>query len=374
MSAPIRSMKAARLYAIGAPFEVERVQINEPTGSDVLIRVHACGVVPNLKNVITYLPTWFPRLPMPALPAIYGLDPAGVVAAVGPDVHDIDIGQRVYVNPGRSCGSCVACRRDDPISCQSYTFVGYFGFGEGSRRVFERYPWGGFAEYMIAPASSLVDLPDNLSFEAAARFGYLGTAYAGLRKGSAGPSTSVLVNGATGTLGIGAVLLALAMGVPHIFAVARNHDLLDQVKQLAPGRIEAFSTDDGSTAGWVKAATNGRGADIVIEALGPGAPASQSLEALMALAPGGRFIGTGGMKDPLTLDPIYLMVNQLSYIGSNWFTTAEGKDMAQMAGAGTLDLSIFEHKRFPLEQVNEALDAAAGIHHGGFTNVVIDLT
>jgi alcohol dehydrogenase len=56
-----------------------------------------------------------------------------------------------------------------------------------------------------------------------------------------------------------------------------------------------------------------------------------------------------------------------------WFTTAEGEDMAAMAGAGTLDLSVLEHRVSPLSKINEVL---AGMDHrdGGFTNFVIDPT
>ena len=62
----------------------------------------------------------------------------------------------VYVNPGTSCGSCHACRCGQPINCDAYTFLGYFGFGPRSSQVFVDYPYAGFAEYMTAPATSLV--------------------------------------------------------------------------------------------------------------------------------------------------------------------------------------------------------------------------
>jgi D-arabinose 1-dehydrogenase-like Zn-dependent alcohol dehydrogenase len=364
-------MSAARLHRIGQPFQVDEVAVPEATASDVLVQVKACGVVPNLKNVVTYFPVWFPDLPMPPLPAIFGLDPAGVVAAVGPEVHGVKVGQRVYVNPGRWCGTCVTCRSGRPLGCAGFAFSGYFGFGPDARTTVERYPWGGFAQYMVAPAYSLVELPDSVAFEAAARFGYLGTAFAALNKAGAGAQTTVLVNGASGTLGVGAVLLALAMGVPRILGVGRNRELLGRVKALDPLRIETFSTEDGSTAVWARKLTEERGVDVVIEALGPEAPASQSLEAMKSLAHGGRMIGIGGMKEPLTFDPIWMLVNQSSYVGSNWFVGSEGRAMAAMAGAGTLNLSCFEHRRYQLAQVNEAVNEAVHGAGGGFRNVVI---
>lgn len=364
------TMAAARLHGSGEPFKVDHVNIPEPTGSDVLVRVRACGIVPNLKNVLAAA-DFLPELAFPEYPAIYGLDPAGEIAAVGPDVFDLSAGQRVYVNPGRSCGSCVSCRGSRPQECISYGLGGYHGFTPEAQRLFTRYPWGGFAEYMIAPASSLVVLPDEVTFEQAARFGYLGTAYGALTRGGVNQTTSVLINGATGTLGVGAVLLALAMGAPKILAVARNQELLKAVRALAPHRIETHSNNDGPCTEWARAQTDGLGPDVVIEALGPGSPPEATLEALKSLARGGRLVMIGGGYDPLPIDPPWFMVNQISYIGSLWFTTAQGQELAHMAKAGTLDLSKLEHKTFSLEQVDQAIDAACNRDHGGFVNIVV---
>src|SRR3546814_10632830 len=92
--------------------------------------------------------------------------------------------------------------------------------------------------------------------EAGARFGYLGTSYSALCNAKAGVRTTVLVNGGTGTLGVGTVMLALAMGVPKIIAVARNSDLLDRVKALAPDRIEIMNAKEGNLPERVRTATD----------------------------------------------------------------------------------------------------------------------
>lgn len=165
-------------------------------------------MIPNMKNMMAHCAEWFPFLPLPPLPAIYGLDASGDVVEVGSQVKSVKVGDRVYVNPGTSCGSCHACRCDQPINCDAYTFLGYFGFGPRSSQVFVDYPYAGFAEYMTAPATSPVKLPKSVSYEAAAGLGYLGTAYSALRKAGARAGTSVIVSGATGTLGLGAVTLA----------------------------------------------------------------------------------------------------------------------------------------------------------------------
>ena len=85
---------------------------------------------------------------------------------------------------------------------------------------------------MTAPASSLVVLPAQVSYEEGARFGYLGTAYSALRKAGAAAGQSVLISGATGTLGLGAVLLARAMGATTILGIARDEKKLAEVAGL----------------------------------------------------------------------------------------------------------------------------------------------
>jgi threonine dehydrogenase-like Zn-dependent dehydrogenase len=363
-------MMAARLHEIGTAFSLDSLEVPTPRATDVLVKVRACGVIPNMKNVIAHYAEWFPFLPLPPLPAIYGLDAAGEVAEVGSHVHGIKPGDRVYVNPGTSCGSCHACRRGEPINCPAYTFLGYFGFGEESRQIFTDYPYAGFAEYMTAPATSLVKLPAAMSYEEGARLGYLGTAYSALRKAGARAGQSVLVSGATGTLGLGTVLLALGMGATKIFGVARNRELLERLRAIAPSRIHVLSAGDRPLGDWVREHTDGLGADVFIDAVGPGAPHAMSLAGIDALRRGGRMVNIGGMSEPLPLEMFRLMCFQISVIGSLWFDVAEDQDMAEMAAAGTLDLSMLEHQRFPLAQIEQALEAVDR-RNGGFTNVVI---
>lgn len=224
---------------------------------------------------------------------------------------------------------------------------------------------------MVAPADCVIELPDTMSFDQATRFGYLGTSYSGLLKGGAGPSSTLMVLGATGTLGVGTVLLALALGVPRIFAVARDGVSLARLRAFSPNRIETFSTHCGSIADWARAATDGIGVDIVLECLATAAPSSLSSDAANALTNGGRMVFVGGTREQVGFDPVGLMVHQTQYIGSKWFTTREGQEMAGMVAAGTLDLGCLEQHGFPLSEANQALDHVVTHHDGGFTNVVV---
>lgn len=367
-----KMMKVARMHAVGAPMQIEQIPVPTPGPNDVLVRVRSCGIVPNLGNILANWTTWFPELPLPPLPAIFGLDPAGEIAAVGTQVHDWKVGERVYVNPGRYCGGCRACRSGDLINCTYYTFNGYFGFSQNSLKIFKDYPYGGLGEYMTAPQYSLVRLPNKVSFDQAARFGYLGTAYSALRKGGVAPGKTVLINGISGTLGLGGALFALAMGATRILGTGRNMALLEKVRELAPSRIEVFSNANGEPVdNWVMDVTNGIGADVFVDCLGPGAPHETMLQGIRALKRGGKAYNIGAIAGGVPLDLHTMMDEQQSIEGSAWFTAGEGQDMADMAQAGTLDLSVFEHVKFPLDDVNVAISGISN-RNGGFSNYVIN--
>jgi alcohol dehydrogenase len=121
---------------------------------------------------------------------------------------------------------------------------------------------------------------------------------------------------------------------------------------------------------WVRERTGGYGADAVIDALPPGAPAAAWMEAADAVRVGGRHVDIGAVNEPLTFPGYWIKARNATVVGSRWFTTAEGQDMAEMAGAGTLDLSVFEHRRYALADVNEAIAALEG-EIRGFDNFVV---
>ncbi|MEJ8824474.1 alcohol dehydrogenase catalytic domain-containing protein [Variovorax humicola] len=367
------TMRVARLHEIGGSLKIDTLPVPKPGSGDVIVAIKACNVVPNLRNILTYWPQWHPEMPLPPLPGSFGLDAAGAIAAVGDNVRAFKPGQRVYVNPATGCGGCRFCRSGDILNCDSFTYRGYFGRGgPATLGIFAQYPFGGLSEYVVAPQSCLVTLPDSLPFEQAARFGYLGTGYAALRKGGLRPGDTVLINGIGGTLGVNTTMMALAMGATKILGTGRRREPLERVRALAPHRIEVHSVDESgvTVAEWARSLTEGYGVDVVVDCLPPNSPAESTRAAMRAMRTGGSTVLPGGMSEALTLDPFWGLGKNASLIGSRWFSAAEGQDMADMAGAGTLDLSPLEHRRFSLDAVNEAV-ATAAESGSGFTNVVV---
>jgi D-arabinose 1-dehydrogenase-like Zn-dependent alcohol dehydrogenase len=377
-------MSAARLHNLGAPLQIDRIAVPVPRPTDVLVEVRACGVVPNLRRVIgNFFGTEAPdRKRFPPLPAIFGLDAVGVVAAVGDEVKSVQPGQRVYVNPARGCGSCRMCRTGRYIVCQKMTMQGYFG---RSHDIMRSYPFGGLSQYQTAPQDALVLLPDTIALEEAARFGYLGTSYSTLKKVDAGPGDTVIITGVSGMLGVGAVLLALAMGVKKILGVGRNIALLGRVRALNPVRIFVHSLAENITPdpdhpendpfqAWVRDMTGGERADAVVDCLPPGAPPETLVRAIYALRRGGKVSSSGAVTANLPISGFWMVANQITFTGNSWFSTTEAEEMAGLAAIGRINFKPFIHHISPLNQVNEALMNMSENRDGGFANYVIDNT
>ena len=363
-------MRAARLHAVNEPMRIEEVAKPRASGTDVVVEVKACGMVPNLANVLNNWENWYPHQPLPPKPATFGLDPAGIVHEVGEQVVALKPGDRVYVNPLRSCGACHACASGNQMKCDYFTFAGYFGFNRNSLEIFKRYPGGGFAQFMSAPQSAIVKIPDNMTFPQAARMGYLGTSYSALKKLGNLAGKSLIINGATGTLGVGATLFALAMGISTIYAVARGKPLLEKLKRLAPNRIETFSNLDGKVADWVHS-KNQAGADFMLDSLGAVADVNAMKDAMMGVKRGGSIVNIGGTGADMLFNTKWWMDNSMVLTGSAWLSTAEGMEIAELVRSGAVDLSVLEARTYPMDQINEAINGVAS-GDGGFTNYVLE--
>ncbi|MGE3934782.1 MAG: alcohol dehydrogenase catalytic domain-containing protein [Rhodospirillaceae bacterium] len=360
------TMRAARLYEPGKPFRVDVVEKPVPRPGDVLVRVEACGIIPNMNAIVSGALWHF----LPTPPAIMGLDAAGVVVEAPAGRSAFAVGDRVYVNPFLSCGVCLHCRSGDALYCSDAALRGYFGFTAKGRALLDEYPYGGLGEYMTAAPEHLVKLPDEVSFEEGARWGYLCTSYSGLRRGGVAAGSWVAINGVTGTLGVGAVLLALAMGATRILGWGRNRPVLERLRALAPRRIDTLALGDAPIADWVRARTDGAGVDLLLDCTGRGGPAAPVLEAVNAVKRGGTTLNIGALAEPLPLNPTQFMTSSMQYRGANWFTNAEATRVADMARCGALDLSHWEPRVYPLDGVNQAL-ADIKDRPGGFANLVV---
>ncbi len=254
-------MKAAVIHEFGDAdvLRYEDVATPEPKPGHVLIKVLAAGV--NRLDHYLRAGTVVPDL---AFPHILGADAVGEVAALGQGVTGIEIGQRVIAAPGWPLDA--ADYEIEPAgAAPSFTLP---GLGV----------WGSYAQYMEAPARYVVTDDTGLAPEAVATLPVaLATAVRSVKKvGRVGPGDSVLIQAGGSGSGSMQIQIAKALGA-RVATTVRD----DAKGALAAdlGADLVIDTRDGDPVERVKAWTEGRGADVVIDNLG-GAVLAQSINAV----------------------------------------------------------------------------------------------
>src|SRR6516165_9617618 len=220
------TMKAAVVRAFGKPLTIEDVPVPQPGPGEVLVKVKACGVCHTDLHAASG--DW-PVKPVP--PFIPGHEAAGVVAALGPDVAGLKIGDAVgVVWLHDACLRCEYCETGWETLCEHQHNTGYSVNG-------------GFAEYVIASAAFAARLPTGVDFAKIAPILCAGvTTYKGLKETEARPGEWVVISG-VGGLGHVAIQYANAMGL-HVAAVDLGPEKMALAKKLgAEVTIDAKTQD-----------------------------------------------------------------------------------------------------------------------------------
>src|SRR6266545_6192369 len=219
------TMRVVQVSRAGGPFQIVERPIPEPGAGSVRIRVQACGIChsDSLTKEGTYPGIQYPRVP--------GHEVAGVIDAVGPGVVGWQPGQRVGVGwNGGYCGRCDPCRRGDFFACVTGQVTGITSDG-------------GYADYVIAPASAIALMPAELPPVEAAPLMCAGlTTFNALRNSGARPGDTVAVLG-LGGLGHLGVQYAVKMGFKTV-AIARGTDKEPLAKKLGAWRYLDTLTQD----------------------------------------------------------------------------------------------------------------------------------
>lgn len=325
-----RRMRAVRLLRVGAPVALVEVEEPVPGPGEVLVDVAAAGIC---RSDVHYRAG---RPAPPALPITLGHEIAGEITAVGSDVPEGRIGERVAIHYVLACGICLACRRDMEQFCDRYAMLG-------------NTTDGGWADRIAVPARNAVPIPRAIALEhAAVMMCSSATSLHALRRGRLGHRETVAVFGAGG-LGLSAVQLALAFGADRVFAVDVSTERLAIAAQLGATSLPAgaAATEQLRAAG---------GVDLALDLVGSEAVLG---EALASLRPGGRVVAVGLTARSLEVDPYRDLIGpEAELIGSNDHTLGEVEELFAVAEAGALRLDRVVTATLPLQAaaVNGAMD------------------
>ena len=271
-------------------------------------------------------------------PVIAGHEPCGVVAAVGPEVPEKQarVGDRVMVHHYIGCGTCEHCR------------VGWSQLCAGGITVYGATGHGAHAPYMKVPASTLVPLPESLSFETGAAISCgTGTAFGALRRINLSGRDTIAIVG-QGPVGLSATQLASAMGA-RVIALDIGSERLERAKAFGADAV----VDPGSNdpIGAIKELTHGRGADLTLDTSGT---AAGRIAAVRSARTWGTvcFVGEGG---DVTIDVSPDMIRkQLTIVASWTFSTVGQADCAAFVANRKIAVDhLFTH-RWKLPQAVEA--------------------
>ena len=319
-------MRAIVLHEPSDPANLRLEEVADPVPGEGEVGVRLRAAALNHRDVYIcrgrYAGLRFPIIP--------GSDGVGSIAAVGSGVDGVAVGDEVVINPSLEWG-------DDPRA-------------QGPAwRILGLPDNGTFAELVKVPASSVVSRPAGLSDEEVAALPLAGlTAYrAVVTRGAVRPRDTVLIAGIGGGVATFALLIARALGA-RVLVTSGSDEKLERARGL--GAAAAFNYATADWVAGVRAATEGKGADLVVDGTG-GAAFNGALD---AARPGGRVVTYGATTGP-TPDFLVRRVfwKQLDVLGSTMGSPDDFRGLLDLFGAQGLHPVI--DRVFPLAEAGAAL-------------------
>ncbi len=326
-------VEAMVVRAFGGPLVAEARPPLAPGAGEILVQVGACGVCATDLKVV------HGRLPGVPLPVVPGHEIAGRVAAVGPGVTEVRVGDRVALYHRITCGACPHCRAGRENLCGS----------RQDRLGIERD--GGFATHVVAPGRNACRLPDGVSWEAGAIIpGAMAGPYRALKHlAGVQPGEWVAVIGAGG-LGLHAVQFVRALGGRAIAIDVEDVRLALAASLGAEVTVHSAKTQAEAA---VRAAAPG-GPAVVAQAVGGKAVGPATEEAMRLVARGGRIVLLGYDKgQAFTVDSAWCVNNEVAILGALSYPWRDLADVADLVAAGTVRPIVAATR--PLAEANEAL-------------------
>ncbi|SOD63993.1 2-desacetyl-2-hydroxyethyl bacteriochlorophyllide A dehydrogenase [Streptomyces zhaozhouensis] len=318
-------MKAALIESVG---KVNVTTVPDPTPGprQVVVKVAACGLCGTDLHIRQgeFAPT---------LPVVPGHEFAGEVVAVGTEVTERAVGERVAVDPSLYCHECRYCRTGHNNLCDRWAAIGV------------TVP-GGAAEFAVAPVANCVPLPDHVATEDAALIEPLSCAVRGYDVLRSALGARVLIYG-SGTMGLMMLELAKRTGASGVDVVDINPDRLATAAALGCSETAGNADELDRPDGW----------DIVVDATGNAAAIQDGIG---RVAKAGTFLqfGVADYATTAVIEP-YKIYNQEITITGSMAVLHSYERAADLFAAGVLDPAVFISDRLPLDDYPAALDRFA---------------
>lgn len=349
--------RAAVLRGYESPLTVETITLDDPQPGEVIVRLAACGVCHSDLHMVS------PIFKNP-LPVVLGHEGAGVVAQVGPQVTSVKPGDHVVLSWIPSCGKCRYCAAGRPALCSNRQGVErrdgattlrlHDAAGDGVHQLLDS---GAFAEQVLVREESVIPIDADIPLEVAALVGcgVLTGVGAVTRTARVEPGSVVAVFG-VGGVGLNVIQGAVLAGAARILAVDRRPEALELARQFgATDTLDASDPDLGDPARAIRKLTGG--VDYSFEVVGRPETIAQAWESLV---PGGTAVVVGLTPQNSKVELRADFLSEKALLGCIFGSSIPRVDVPRVLRlyrAGRLKLDELVARRYPLDNVNEALDA-----------------
>jgi len=324
-------MKAAVFKGVNNFVVEDRLipEIKNPT--DVLLEIYGCGICGTDPKIIAG-----------EHPVVHGIilghEYAGTVLKVGEKVKNVKPGDRVTVDVDIKCGECYYCKTGRENLCQNIKTLG-------------EHLDGGYALYNISPASTLYKMPDTMPFEAGILAGPISCVANGVRRAQIKPGDTVVIIGA-GPMGLLYLQLLKNSEAARVIVCEVKDKRIEDAKKFGAEIVIDPKKED--PAGVVKSLTDGRGADVVIEAAGNPIATKQ---ALSMIGRGGKVVlfGINPQGQEVPIQPFDVTFRQIEIVGS-FISNYTFHAALELLNAGKFDLENFITHRIKLTEIHKGID------------------
>jgi alcohol dehydrogenase len=354
--------KAWRLHAHD-DLRFDDVETPAPAPDGVLVRVEAAMVLSYMGRVLSGAVPYS----LPPMPFVPGTNAIGRVIATGATVTHVRPGDRVFLSPH--------LRGDVPDDEPPQILIGLTATvtTEDALALQARWRDGVFAEIAHWPAACVTQLAGLDDRPATELIGLakLIVPFGGLQRSGLRGGDTIIINGATGYFGSGAVMLAVAMGAGRVVAVGRKQAALQRLRDAFGPRVlpVVVNGDAPKDVASIRHAACG-GADAALDLLGSAKSTSTTLASLRALKRGGRLVLMGSAEVPLELSFREMLANDWEVVGQFMYGRTAPGQLAALAAERLLDLPKIIVTRFDLADFRRAVDAAAMMQGLDLTAVV----
>ncbi len=292
-------------------FVLEEVPIPEPGVEDVIVQVERSGICGSDVHIYHGVSPLKP-------PVVLGHEFVGVLADMGANVGNYQLGDRVIVEPGVPCGTCTYCQSGWYNRCpRQYTIGGY------------PHHDGGYADYVRVPATNLIPMPSGMSFEVAAMVEPVACAMHALDVADVKPGDSVLV------MGVGTIGLLIAQGLASAATVAVT-DVVPERLKLAEqlGADVVVNVAETDLAPWAEEAYDEGGIHRIFDTVSNSQTFNQAVDIVRR---GGRVINVGVATAPVTWS-LNSLLREIELTGMNMYVRRNFEDAIRAITGGEIQV------------------------------------